>query len=149
MNHVKPRDASRDVWKAAGAAALDGEERREVGREQGDEEKENAEESKVGDVCGVVRPPLLEPVWTGRLVTFLTAPLPIQVYFLLHEREGAGGDGCCTPHPGCCSLPRRSSPRRPQGGSVSPVSLSLPWKNLNVFLGKKNDSICVPVQGWK
>lgn len=62
MNHVKPCDTSRDVWKATGAAALDGEEGREVGREQGDEEKEKAEESKVGDVCEIVKPPLLAPV---------------------------------------------------------------------------------------
>lgn len=126
MAHVKSCDTGRDVWKASGAAALDGEEGREVGREKGDDEKKKTEETKVGSVCNMAKSPLLASVKTGRLVFcfcfyFLTeafALLRFQVYFLLHEREGAGGDGCFAPHPGCWQ-PRRGSARRPQGGAVS------------------------------
>lgn len=55
MNHVKSRDLSRDVGKASRAAVLDGEKARGLEREQGDHEKEDTEETKVGNARKNVR----------------------------------------------------------------------------------------------
>lgn len=66
-------------------------------------------------------PPVVS-VKAGTIVSSIEACalLHFQVYFLLHEREGARGDGCFTPYQRCF-LPRRSSVRRPQGGAVSQI----------------------------
>lgn len=72
MVHAESCDTGRDVWKASGAAALDGEEGREVGREQGDDEKKKSEETKVGSVRKLAKSPLLASVKTGRLVFVFT-----------------------------------------------------------------------------
>lgn len=115
---------------------MDGEEGRETQREQGDREAKETEEAKVRNASENVQ----VSAWSFRqncsncLIDWNVSGGGIffQVYFILHEREGARGDGCFAPYQQR-RLPQRSAARRPQGGAVSSIC-----RRLN-----KSESECV------